>query len=331
MTMQALTQPQYGDASVLTLSQIPKPVPKNNEVLIRIHATSINDYDWCLMRGKPYLYRLMFGLFKPKSAILGMELAGTIETIGSDVQRFKVGDAVYGDISDHGFGTFAQYICIDQQAVNFKPEGMNFTDAAALPHAGALAVQALVGKGGLNSWSQSDQSGLSILINGAGGGVGAMALSIAKQVNATVTGVDTGEKLAAMSANGFDQVIDYQSSDFNKNGQQYDLILDTKSTRSPLKLMRSLKPGGKYITVGGNLWRILQTALFTKLAKLLYNKQCYVVALKTNQDLQLINELYALGKLKLVIDGPHPLSDAPQQIERFGLGQHSGKIVIEVR
>ncbi|MEX0313824.1 MAG: NAD(P)-dependent alcohol dehydrogenase, partial [Allomuricauda sp.] len=222
--MKAFVYTSYGlPEKVLQLKEIQKPVPKENEVVIKVVATAVNDYDWALITGRPWLYRLMFGLFKPKFPIPGMELSGIVEHMGSEVTGFEVGDDVFGDISEHGFGAFAEYVCVNQKAVIKKPKGIDHIHAVALPHAGLLALQALE--------TVRLQEGLKILINGAGGGVGTLAVQLCKMKICEVTGVDTGEKLNEMKKIGFDHVLDYKKEDFIKNGIQYDLILDCKTNR----------------------------------------------------------------------------------------------------
>lgn len=321
--MKAIVLLKYGIKDVLHLKEIAKPTPKENEVLIKIFATAVNDYDWSLMRGKPYLYRLMFGLVKPKKQIPGMELAGVIEAVGDGAKLFKAGDAVYGDISEYGFGSFAQYICINEKALALKPNKMSFEEAASIPHAAMLATQGLIDVGKI-------QAGQKILINGAGGGMGTFGLQIAKLYNAEVTGVDTGDKLKMMTSIGFDHVIDYKKEDFTKNGRCYDLILDAKTTRPTLNYLPSLNSNGKYVTVGGELTRLFQILLLKPFIALFSKKKVHIVALKPNKDLDYINELYEAGKLKLVIDGPYKLSEAPEAIFYFGEGKHKGKVIITV-
>jgi NADPH:quinone reductase-like Zn-dependent oxidoreductase len=321
--MKALVLTKYGSPDRLQLQEVPKPAPREEEVLVRIHATAINDYDWSMVRGKPYLYRLMFGLTKPKRTIPGMELSGIIESVGENVKSFKAGDAVYGDISDFGFGSFAQYICIHEDALVSKPDKMTFEEAASIPHASTLAHQGLIDVGNL----QQDQQ---VLINGAGGGVGTIGLQIAKIYGAEVTGVDTGDKLKTMKSIGFDHIIDYKKTDFTKNGKRYDLILDAKTNRFPFAYARSLKANGKYITVGGTL-STLFLLLITKgwIAKF-KKKHLHIVALKPNKDLAIINELFEAGKIKPVIDGPFKLSEVPQALQRFGDGKHEGKVIVSI-
>ena len=281
----------------------------------------MNDYDWSMVRGKPYLYRLMFGIIKPKRKIPGMELAGIIEALGTNATSFKVGDAVYGDISEYGFGSFAEYICINEKALKLKPGKMSFEQAASIPHAAMLAVQGLIDLGKV-------QKGQKILINGAGGGFGTFGLQIAKLYSTEVTGVDTGDKLNMMKSIGFDHIIDYRKEDFTKNGQRYDLILDAKTNRSTFAYLRSLNPNGRYVTVGGTTSRLLQAFFLGPLIRLYSKKSIKIVALKPNKDLDYMKELFEAGKIKPVIDGPYKLNEVPEAIRYFGEGKHKGKVVI---
>lgn len=319
--MKAIYCTKYGMPSDLQLMEINKPAPAKNELLIKVKATTINDYDWCLVRGKPAAYRLLFGLRKPKNPVPGMELAGVVEAVGSDVTLFKPGDEVYGDISNYGFGSFAEYCCINAKAVVLKPSTMSFTDAASIPHASMLAYQAIIEKGTI-------QDGQSVLINGAGGGVGTFALQIAKQFAVKVTGVDSGDKFAMMKAYGFDECIDYTKEDFTRNGQRYDVVIDTKTTRSPIAYLRSLHKNGKYVTVGGTIGRLLQLLFLKFWIKLFTRKRLIIVALKPNSNLAYIHNLFAAGIIKPAIDGPYPLSEIPKAIQHFGEGKHYGKVVI---
>jgi NADPH:quinone reductase-like Zn-dependent oxidoreductase len=321
--MKAVILTKYGSPDVLRLEEVETPTPKENEVLIKIHATAVNDYDWSLVRGKPHLYRLMFGFAKPKIRIPGMELAGTVAAVGTNAKAFAVGDAVYGDISDYGFGTFAEYICINERAMTHKPPEMSFEEAAAIPHAALLALQGLVDVGEI-------QKGQKVLINGAGGGVGTFGLQIAKEYDAEVTGVDTGPKLEMMQAIGFDHIIDYRKEDFTRSGQRYDLILDAKTNRPTSHYLRALAPGGRYVTVGGSLPRLLQALVLKPWISRFSHGDAHILALKANKGLAYINELYEAGKIKPVIDGPFQLNEAVQALRRFGEAKHTGKVIIAV-
>ena len=285
------------------------PVPNQNEILIHIAATTVNDYDWAVVTGKPYLYRLLFGIFKPKRTIPGMELAGTITAVGSEVGGFKVGDAVYGDISDHGFGSFAEYLCVDPAAVRETPEGMDFVQASALPHASLLALQAF------DRIDLKDKQ--NILINGGGGGVGTIALQLAKIKNCEVTGVDTGEKLNGMLSLGFDQVLDYKKQDFTRNGIQYDIILDCKTNRSAFAYKRALAPKGKYISIGGKLNSLILLLFFGRILSAFTSKKFQILALKPNKGLDRIEELFSKNRLKCTIDGPYNFKELPKTYPIF--------------
>lgn len=317
--MKAILCTKYGPVENLRLDDVPKPIPQENEVLIKVLYSAINDYDWSMVRGKPGVYRLFFGLTKPKRPIPGMELSGMVEAVGEKVTAFKPGDAVYGDISDHGFGSLAEHICIHEKAIIKKPEFMSFEDAAALSHAANLAWQGLVDVGNI-------KKGMKVLINGAGGGVGTIGLNIAKTYDAEVTGVDTGDKLQKMSEIGFDHIFDYKETDFTQTEKTYDLILDAKTTRAPRAYTRVLAPKGKYVSIGGEIKNLLQLLFARKLLK----KPVYMVGLKANKDLEQIHKLYEEGIIKPVVDGPYPLEKTPWAIQHFGEGKHTGKVLISL-
>ena len=322
--MKAVLFEKYGlPEEVLEIKEVAKPTPKENEVLVKIHATTINDYDWSLVRGKPYLYRLMFGMFKPKQPIAGMELAGIIEEAGSNVKGLKVGDTVFGDTSDYGFGTFSEYISINENALTKKPAELSFAEAASIPHAFTLALQALRDIGKISE-------GQRVLINGGGGGVGTLALQLAKLHNCEVTGVDSAEKLEMMKSIGYDFVIDYRKIDFTRNGEKYDLILDCKTNRSGFSFFRSLKKKGKYVTIGGNPGSLISVLSVGKIASLFSSKRLYILSLKPNKDLAYFVELYSQKRIECQIDGPYLMEDIPRLIQYFGEGRHKGKIVIEM-
>ena len=317
--MKAIQCTSYGPVENLILSEADKPSPKENEILIHIRFSAVNDYDWSMVRGKPSVYRLLFGLFKPKRKIPGMELSGVVEAVGKKVEGFKVGDEVYGDISDYGFGSFAEYISINEKAVVRKPEYLSFEDAAALSHAANLAWQGLVSVGQI-------KQGMKILLNGAGGGVGTLGFYIAKTYQAEVTGVDTGNKLDAMAEIGFDHIIDYKKIDFTKEDDTYDLILDAKTNRKPSEFLNVLKSNGKYVSIGGEIKNLLQLLFARKFRK----KPVFMVGLKANRDLDQIHRLYEKGALKAVVDGPYPFEKTPWAIKYFGEGKHTGKVIIKV-
>lgn len=321
--MRAIVQAKYGKSDVLELKEVAIPTPKINEVLIKVKAVSINDYDWSLMRGKPYIYRLMYGLMKPKSLTPGMEISGEIVQCGEFSQKFDIGDAVFGDISDYGFGGFAEYLCVNENALTKKPSVMSFEDAASIPHAATLALQGLVDIGNI-------QTGEKVLINGAGGGVGMFGVNIAKLYNSEVTGVDAKSKFDMMKSAGFDYVVDYKVDDFTKLDQCYDLILDTKTNRSVFHYLKALSPKGRYVTVGGSVAHLILLLIAIPFVSMLTNKRVAIVALKTNKNIETINELYISGKLVPILERNQGLDTVPESLDKFGKGEHKGKIVIAV-
>jgi NADPH:quinone reductase-like Zn-dependent oxidoreductase len=318
--LKAIVYQKYGSPDVLQLEEVEKPVPKDNEVLVKVYAVSINDWDWQLLQGIPFINRIMNGLFKPKKKILGSDIAGRIEAIGKNVTQFKTGDEVYGDQSGN-WGGFAEYVCARENALALKPNHMTFEQAAAIPQAAMLAVQGLIDKGQL-------KTGQKLLINGAGGGVGTFGVQIAKLYGVEVTGVDSAEKQDMMRSLGYDRVIDYTQEDFTKIEQSYDLILDTKTNRSAFDYVRALNTNGIYATVGGSMVRILQILLLGPWIKMTSRKNLCLVTLKLNKDLNYMNELFEAGKVKSVIDGSYKLSEIPEAMRYFGEGKHKGKVVI---
>lgn len=319
--MKAFVYTRYGTPDELTLKEIDKPSPKPNEVLVKVYALSLNDWDWALLGGD-FVNRILNGPRKPKIQILGSDIAGQVEAVGRNVKKFQLGDRVYGDLSGR-WGGLAEYVCADENALAIMPATMSFEQAAAIPQAAMLAVQGLIDHGEI-------RAGQKLLINGAGGGVGTFGVQIAKQYGVEVTGVDHASKLEMMRSLGFDHVIDYLQEDFTKNGQQYDLILDAKTNRSMFDYLRALSPHGSYITVGGSLGLLLQALLWGPLISMIFKKKIGIVALKPNKDLAYMNALFEAGKIKPVIDGPYRFEEAPNTFRHFGKGAHHGKIVITV-
>ncbi len=318
--MKAIVYTKYGTPDVLELKEIDRPIPKENEVLIKVYAVSLNDWDCGLLEGD-FVNRLLNGIFKPKIKILGSDIAGRVETIGKNVEKFRPGDNVFGDLSGR-WGGFAQYVCARENALALKPVSMTFEEAAAIPQAAMLAIQGLH-KGKI-------RSGQKILINGAGGGVGTFAVQIAKLYGVEITGVDSAGKLDMLHSLGFDHVIDYKREDFTKNGKRYDLILDAKTNRSIFDYTRALRPHGIYVTVGGSMIRLLQALMLGPWISMISKKKIGIVALKPNKDLAYMKELFEAGKVKPVIDGPYKLDEAPNAFRLFGEGAHKGKVVITV-
>jgi len=321
--MKAILLKEYGLPNLLEIGEVAKPIPNQNEVMVRIHSVSINDWDWGLVRGKPFVIRLFFGLRKPKITIPGVDVSGKVEAVGGNVSSFKIGDEIYCDLSECGCGGFAEYVCVPEKTLSRKPSNISYNDAAALPHAGLLALQGLVEKGRV-------KSGQSVLINGAGGGVGTLGIQILKPYGVKITGVDSGEKLELMKSLGFDSVMNYKKTDFTDSGEKYDLILDTKSNRSVFKYARSLKKNGTYITVGGSMYRLFEIVLLGSLISLFTGKKMSVLIHKPNKGLDQISKLVEKGQIKSVCDGPYEFDKIPELIQYFGEGRHLGKIVIEI-
>jgi NADPH:quinone reductase-like Zn-dependent oxidoreductase len=319
--MKAIVYTKYGPPDVLQLKEVEKPIPKVNEILIKVHAVSINSWDWDMLTGKPFEYRFFGGLLKPKSnKIHGCDIAGQVEAIGKDVKHFKVGDEVFGDLSEGGWGAFAEYACADGNDLTLKPSNMTFEEAACLSHGGNLAIQGLIDFGQI-------KSGQKILINGGGGSTGTLAIQIAKSINVEVTAVDRTEKLELMSTLGADHAIDYTEEDFTKNGRQYDLIFDVKTIRSPFDYRRSLSPSGLYVTVGGKTLPILQILIYGALGR---RNKMKMVGYKANKDNAYLVELFEGGKLKPVIDKSFPLKETADAFRYFGEGKFKGKVVVTI-
>ncbi len=320
--MKAIVFTKYGSPDVLELKEVEKPSPKDDEVLIRVHAASLNDWDWGALHGVPFVNRLMFGLLYPKKQILGSDVAGRIETVGKNVRQFQPGDEVFGDLSGR-WGGFAEYVCARENALALKAPNMTFEEAAAIPQAGMLALQGLRDLGRI-------QPGQKVLINGAGGGVGTFAIQIAKLYGVEVTAVDGPGKLDLLRSMGAEHVIDYTREDFTRSGQRYDLILDVKTTRSILDCARALSPNGTYVTIGGSMARLFQALLLWPWIAMTQKKNIRLLALKPNKGLDTMKELFEAGKVVPVIDGPYGLSEVPEAFRRFGEGRHKGKVVITV-
>jgi len=331
--MKAIVCTKYGSPDVLQLKEVEKPTPKEDEALVRIHAASLNAADFEMLRGT---WSARFGgLLKPGHKILGSDIAGRIEAVGRNVKQFQPGDEVFGDLSACGFGAFAEYVCVPENALRLKPASMTFEEAAAVPSAGVVALQNLRGVGSSSlSFLLSDkghiQSGQKVLINGAGGGVGTFAVQIAKSFGAEVTGVDSTRKLDMLRSIGADQVIDYTQEDFTKSGQRYDLILDVVASRSIFDYKRALSPKGIYVMVGGSLAAILQGFLLGPLISMTGSKKMGSVMWKPNnqEDLAILEELFAAGKVVPVIDRTYPLSEVPEAIRYLEEGHARGKVVI---
>lgn len=320
--MKAMVYSEYGMTDVLKLKEVDIPELKANEVLVKVYASSVNSWDWDLLRGKPFLTRLG-GIRKPRYNILGADIAGRVEAIGENVKHFSVGDEVFGDISGCGWGGFAEYVSVCEEALSLKPANMTFVEAAAIPQAGVLALQALRDKGRVHETKK-------VLINGAGGGVGTFALQIAKLYGAEVTCVDSKGKLEMLKSIGADHVIDYKAEDFTKKkGQKYDLILDVVGNRSIFHYKRAIKSEGKYVMIGGSAFLILQLLLLGPVFNKTERKKMAILLHKpSKEDQNFLKDLYTAGKLVPVIDREYSLNQVPEAIDYLGEGKTKGKVVV---
>ncbi len=322
--MKAIVCTKYGSPDVLQLRELEKPTPKDNEVLIKVYAASLNVEDLDFLRGRAWSARFL-GPLKPKYKVLGFDIAGRVEAVGTNVKQFHQGDEVFGDLFNYGFGAFAEFVCAPEKALALKPVSLSFEEAATIPSRAIIALQGLRNK-------RRIQPGQKVLINGAGGGVGPFAVQIAKYFGAEVTSVDNAKKLDMLRSIGADHVIDYTQEDFTKNGQHYDLILDIAGYHSIFDYRHSLSSNGIYSLVGGSRFTIFQTLFLGPLISLVGSKKMSLMAWKPNnkEDLDFIKELIESGKLAPVIDRRYTLNEAAEAFQYFEEGHPQGKIVITV-
>jgi len=316
--MRAMVYTKFGPPDVLQLKEVEKPIPKGNEILIKVHAASANAYDWRHLRADPFLIRLMgAGLLRPKHRILGADIAGQVEAVGGDVTRFQPGDEVFGD---GGYGGFAEYVCVDENRFVLKPAHLTFEEAAAVPMAALTALQGLRDKGQI-------KAGQKVLINGASGGVGTFAVQIAKSFETEVTGVCSTTKMDLVRSMGADHVIDYTHEDVTQNRQKYDLIFDTAAFRSISKYKRILSSGGIYVLAGGSMPRIFQLMLQSMTRA---KNMRFLAAKISRTDLLFILELINAGKVRPIIDKRYPLNETAEALRYLEEGHARGKVVITV-
>ena len=322
--MKAVVLTEYGSPDYFQINEIEKPKPKNNEVLVKVFAVSVNSWDWEILIAKPFVNRLMAGLLKPKRIkILGCDIAGRVEAVGKNVKQFQPGAEVFGDLSRCGWGGFAEYVCAHNNALALKPVSMSFEQAAAIPQAGLLALQALCYKGQI-------QPGNKVLFNGAGGGVGTLGMQIAKSFGAEVTGVDSTDKLDIMRSSGADHVIDYTQEDFTKNGQHYDRIIDVAATRSVFDYKRALSHRGVFVMVGGSSSLVNKLLFLGPWISMTENKKMGLLLHKANKGMSFMKELFEAGKVVPVIDRRYPLNEIAEALRYYGEGQVQGKVVITI-
>jgi NADPH:quinone reductase-like Zn-dependent oxidoreductase len=325
--MKAVVQDAYGSPDVLELRDIDKPEIGDDEALVRVRAAGVNPADWAIMSGLPYIARPVYGLRKPKNGVRGTDVAGTVEAVGTGVTRFQPGDEVFGWCSGLG-GAFAEYASVSEDALALKPANLSFEEAAAVPMAGLVALQALRDHGGV-------RAGHKVLINGASGGIGTFAVQIAKALGAEVTGVCSTRNVELVRSIGADHVIDYTREDFTRSGQQYDFILDNVANHSLSDLRRALAPTGTLVPNGGgfeNHWfagggRVISAHVLTRFVS--HRLRPFLVSPKY-EDLLVLKELIEVGKMTPVIDRTYLLSETTEAIGHVGGGHARGKIAVTV-
>jgi NADPH:quinone reductase-like Zn-dependent oxidoreductase len=314
--MKAFIYEKYGPPQTLRMAEVDKPAPDADQVLVKVLAASINAADWHVLRGKPLFSRATLGLLRPKHKILGVDIAGRVEEVGSGVTRFRPGDEVYANLLDHGYGGFAECVSVPVDVVSLKPASLSFEEAAAVPMAAVTALQGLRHHG-------EPQPTQQVLINGASGGVGSFAVQIAKAYGAEVTAVTSTGNLDLVRSLGADHVLDYTRDDVVKTGRRYDLILDTVGNRSVPDLRRALAVGGKAAVTGfTSVARLLAVSL--RGGKDIAQVQAHVTA----KDLELLSELIEAGKVRPQIDRRYRFAEIPDAIAYLEQGRARAKVVV---
>jgi NADPH:quinone reductase-like Zn-dependent oxidoreductase len=324
-TMHAVVQSVYGGPEVLEFAEVERPTPDDDEALVRVVAASVGAGDWHLVRGTPFLVRLVYGGYRrPKFPTPGVDIAGRVESVGRNVTAFQPGDEVVADLSEHGFGGFAEYVCVPATALVSKPATVPFETAAAVPTSAVAALQALRDAGRL-------RAGEHVLINGASGGVGTFAVQIARHLGAEVTGVCSTAKTELVRSIGADHVVDYTETDVTTAGVEYDLILDTAGSRSMSAYRRALTPTGRYVMVGGPTGRFLRALLLGPVLSTTGARTFGGFSLEVDRDdLAFVTGLLESGDVTPVIDRRYELREVPEAIRRLEAGRAKGKVVIAV-
>jgi NADPH:quinone reductase-like Zn-dependent oxidoreductase len=326
--MKAIVYHKYGSPDVLELAEVAKPTPKDDEVLLKVHAASVNPADWHILRGTPYIARMQFGLRKPKDRVLGCDMAGHIEAVGNNVTMLQPGDEVFGSPFMHGFGAFAEWVCVSEDLLTSKPTTLSFEQAAAVPLAASTALQGLRDHGRI-------EPGHKVLIIGASGGVGTFAVQIAKSFDAEVSGVCSTRNVEMVRALGADHVIEYTVENFTRSGQKYDLIFQLAGTLSPSECRRALTSNGTLLISSGESegrWigpvdRVIKALV---LSPFVSQKMASFTVKPNREDLQLLKQFIEAGKLTPVIDRTYPLAEVPDAIGYLEEGHARGKVVITV-
>ncbi|WP_110590075.1 NAD(P)-dependent alcohol dehydrogenase [Microbacterium suaedae] len=322
--MRAATRDAYGGPELLRIDEAPDPSPKANEVVVRVRATSLNMADLDILFGRPWAARSYYGLTRPRSAGVGIDLAGEVESVGSGVTEFAAHDRVWADVFSHGHAALAERVAVPAEALRRLPDGVSFTDAATAPHCGLMALQLLRSTG-------PTQSGERVLVNGGGGGVGPFVIQLAKAAGAHVTGVDTGPRTELMLEVGADDAVDFASSDVTRSGRRFDVVLDIADTRSLISLRRLLAPRGRYSLLARRLSSFAEKTLIGPLVGAATGTRMGTFAWQSNHRDQLdeLGELLASGTIRPVLDSIRPLEAAPEMLARLAAGTTLGKVVIE--
>jgi NADPH:quinone reductase-like Zn-dependent oxidoreductase len=323
--LKAIVYTNYGTPDELHLQEVPKPVPKANEVLIKVHAASINSWDWDMLVGKPWISRLLSGLIKPRYSIPGADISGIVEEVGTEVKNFKPGDEVFGDNAGGGFGAFAEYVSVPAKLLAKKSTAISHEQASALPQAGLLALQGL-------RYQNPLQKGQHLLINGAGGGVGTIALQYAKSIGIQVTCVDKIEKFDLLRSLGADHLIDYKTTDYTRNGVQYDYILDVIAHKSVADYKRALKPNGVFAMIGGSMgWLLFQMMLVQPILSKFKKQKLGIMGYRVSTAaLEELAMLAAEKNILPVIDSVYPLEETANAFCHFEKGNFKGKIIVSI-
>jgi NADPH:quinone reductase-like Zn-dependent oxidoreductase len=326
--MKAAVRDRYGSPDVVELAEVDRPVPSDGQVLVRVRAASVNRADLDGLKPRPSFMRLFMGVRAPRNRRVGIDVAGVVEAVGAGVARFRPGQQVFGDLFGYGQGAFAEYVCVREGAFETMPDGMTFEQAATLPHSAILALQGLRLRGG-----RSIKPGDKVLIVGASGNVGPFAVQIARSLGAEVTGVCRTDKMDLVRSLGADHVIDYTKVDYTSAGERYDWILDTDSHHSIFRIQRALRPGGVYVTLGGETGRIFQGLVLGPLISMRSDRSMGLMIWWKPfhpADVATLKELIAAGKLAPVIDRQYPLSEVVDALHHVDEGRARGKVVISV-
>ncbi len=314
---------KYGTPDNLEIKDIEKPIPKDNEVLVKVRTASVNFNTLMFVKGKPLVARLFTGILKPNVRTPGNDIAGVVEEIGESVKQFQVGDEVFGDTAECGFGAFAEYVSVPENALTMKPANISFEEAAAVPEASLVALQALRDEGEI-------KAGDKVLINGASGGIGTFAVQLAKYFGAEVTAVCGMKNMDMVRSIGADHIIDYKKEDFTRTGEKYDLIIATAGYRSIFEYRDALSPKGRFVATGGSMKQIFQAMLLGSWISKKEGKKLTNLNLIVNKDLDFMKEIIETGFVKPVIDRVYPMREAIEALKYYDQGHAKGKIVITI-